>query len=324
MNGIFTISLDLELHWGVFDKRDRQSRAACYKNTLQLIPKMLQLFTKYNVHVTWAAVGGLFAKDEEEWRELKPVIEPEYKSKKCSAYEWVKHNSLGSEYCWAHFAPEIIKTILEYSGQELGTHTFSHYYCMEDGKNPEAFREDLKAAKKAALKFNNHPVSLVFPRNQFNSHFLKTCYEAGIRTVRSNPANWFWTPVADSNSTLLRKIFRTGDTFIPIADCTSYPLSSIQIIAGEPLQLPACRLFRSWQPNFRYGNKLRLRRIIKEMQNAAASNECYHLWWHPENFGDYPKENMEDLEIILEEYRKCKDKYGMKSWNMREYAEHLL
>ncbi len=324
MNGIFTISLDLELHWGVFDKRDRQNREAWYKNTLQLIPLMLQLFAKYNVHVTWAAVGGLFAKDEAEWKELKPSIEPQYANKKYSTYDWVKQNSLGSDYRWAHFAPETIQAILEYPGQELGTHTFGHYYCMEDGKNPEAFKEDLIAAKRAALRFNKNLISLVFPRNQFNSNFLKSCYEVGIRTVRSNPANWFWTPVADGDSTFLRKIFRTGDVFVPIAEHTSYPLSKIRVIADEPLQLAASRLFRAWHPNFAYGNKLRLHRIIKELQTAAAANECYHLWWHPENFGNYPKENMADLQIILEEYKKCSNKYGMDSWNMAEYAAHLL
>ena len=46
MEGIFTVSLDFELHWGVFDKKDREARMTCYRNTLALIPQMLQMFTK--------------------------------------------------------------------------------------------------------------------------------------------------------------------------------------------------------------------------------------------------------------------------------------
>jgi peptidoglycan/xylan/chitin deacetylase (PgdA/CDA1 family) len=65
MQGIFTISLDFELHWGVFDKRDRQAREACYKNTLRAVPQMLELFAKYDVHVTWATVGSLFAANKQ-------------------------------------------------------------------------------------------------------------------------------------------------------------------------------------------------------------------------------------------------------------------
>ena len=39
MEGVFTISLDYELHWGVFDKRDRTARRKVYENTLALVPK---------------------------------------------------------------------------------------------------------------------------------------------------------------------------------------------------------------------------------------------------------------------------------------------
>lgn len=323
MEGIFTISLDFELHWGVFDKMDRKSRAACYQNTLCVIPRMLELFAEYEVHVTWAAVGSLFAEDQYEWEQLKPVIEPDYALEKYSAYKWVEQN--GWQFNFAHFAPQTIKTILKYPGQELGTHTFSHYYCMEAQREKNAFSEDLKAAKKAALKFDNYPVSLVFPRNQFNPHYLKVCYESGIKVVRSNPFSWFWSPIPERKSNLIRKLFRTGDAYLPAGNKrTSYPLESIKVPWGEPIQLPASRLFRSWQPQYKFANKIRLRRLTKEMQTAAMHKECYHLWWHPENFGNYPEENINDLKLVLEEYKKCKAAYGMKSWNMGEYAKHLL
>jgi hypothetical protein len=104
---------------------------------------------------------------------------------------------------------------------------------------------------------------------------------------------------------------------------TSYPLSDIEVIQDEPLKLPASRLLRSWHPKYMVANKLKLRRLLKELQIAARKKECYHLWWHPENFGNYPKENLEDLQIILTEYRRLKNKYGMVSWNMGEYAENL-
>ncbi len=53
-------------------------------------------------------------------------------------------------------------------------------------------------------------------------------------------------------------------------------------------------------------------------------NECYHLWFHPENFGEHPKENLNNLLQILEQYRKCASLYDMQSWNMGEYAKNLL
>ena len=59
------------------------------------------------------------------------------------------------------------------------------------------------------------------------------------------------------------------------------------------------------------------------MKTAAVKKECYHLWWHPENFGDYPDENMENLNQILNFYTECKEKHNMTSWNMGEYASHF-
>jgi peptidoglycan/xylan/chitin deacetylase (PgdA/CDA1 family) len=324
MQGIFTISLDFELHWGVFDKKNRQSRTACYQNTLQLIPELLRLFEQFEVHVTWATVGGVFAQDRFEWEQLKPTILPEYMIQKYSAYAWIEQNGLPENLYFAHFAPQAVNSILQYKGQELGTHTFGHYYCLEKQHQAEAFDADLKAAKKTASKFNNKPISLVFPRNQFNEESLKVCYENGIKVVRSNPANWFWAPVADGQPQLMRKVFRTGDAYVQLGHRTSYPLSSIEVKQNEPIQLRASRFLRPWNPKYRIINKLSLRRIVEELKTAAIEKECYHLWWHPENFGDHPEQNISTLKVVLEEYKKWKNKYGMMSWNMGEYEKQLL
>lgn len=319
MQGIFTVSLDFELHWGVFDKKDRASRTTCYKNTLQLIPELLRLFEKHQVHATWATVGAVFARDKQEWDQLKPNVEPDYSLPKYSAYHWVDEHGLPENFYFAHFAPQSVQEILQYPGQELGTHTFGHYYCLEKQSRPNAFDADLKAAKKIAQKVNNNPVSLVFPRNQFNDESLRVCYNNGIRVVRSNPDSWFWEPIADGQPQLMRKIFRTGDAYVQLGRRTSYPLSAIKKRENEPLQLPASRLLRPWHARYQLANKLSLQRIIGELKTAAKEKECYHLWWHPENFGDYPQENIKNLKLILEEYSKWREKYGMTSWNMGEY-----
>lgn len=324
MQGIFTISLDFELHWGSFDKRDRQAREACYKNTLQVVPKMLELFARYDVHVTWATVGSLFAENQQEWETLAPSIEPDYVVEKLSPYKWVRQHGMSSQYKWAHFAAKEVAMITEYPGQELATHTFSHYYCLEQQRNKMAFDADLKAAAKAAKKYNATMRSLVFPRNQFNPEYLKTCYENGIKTIRTNPSGWFWSPVTDGGAGLLRRAFRTADAYVQVGGVrTSYPLSDIKVVPGEPLQLPASRFLRPWSPKSELANKLRLRRSCQEIRIAAQRKEVYHLWWHPENFGDYPEQNLKSLEVVLQQYKKCREKYGMTSWNMGEYDTYL-
>lgn len=324
MPGIFTISLDFELHWGVFDKKERNEREACYRTTLAVMPRMLELFAKYDVHVTWATVGSLMASGRNEWEQLKPVVQPAYVIDRYSPYQWVSEHGLPDEWQWAHFAPEMVARILQYPGQELGTHTFSHFYCLEAQSEPAAFGADLEAAIRAAALFSSRPVSLVFPRNQFNPDFLQTCYEHGIRTVRSNPAGWYWSPVTNKGSGLIRKFARTVDAYAQIGSSrTSYPLSNIKNVPGEPLQLPASRFLRPWSPKYAFANNWRVNRLMQEMKQAAVHNECYHLWWHPENFGDHPDKNMKGLEKLLQQYRKCSEQYGMISWNMGDYAKQL-
>jgi len=70
-------------------------------------------------------------------------------------------------------------------------------------------------------------------------------------------------------------------------------------------------------------NKMRLRRSCQEIRIAAQRKEVYHLWWHPENFGDYPEQNLQSLEVLLQTYKKCKEKYDMTSWTMGEYDKFL-
>jgi hypothetical protein len=242
-----------------------------------------------------------------------------------SPYRWVASHGLPEEYQWAHFAPQAVEAILQCPGQELGSHTFSHYYCLEEQREPGAFRADLEAMNRAAAKYNCRPVSLVFPRNQFNAGYLKDCYDYGIRAVRSNPSGWYWTPVANGGSSLLRKLTRTVDAYFPVGNKrSSYPLQAIRVIPGEPLQLPASRFLRPWRNKYRWANKLRLRRMCGELRAAAIHQECYHLWWHPENFGDYPEQNLQSLRTLLRHYQQLRKKYGMVSWNMGEYAARLF
>ena len=323
--GIFTISLDFELHWGVFDKRDRMERKACYQNTLALVPQLLQKFEDFGVGATWATVGSLFVNDEMEWRRYWPSVLPAYSDDKYSPYTYASKNDMSAAYGWAHFAPELVSLIAGYEHQELATHTFSHYYCQENGQTVDSFRADLNKVQELAIQKTGKKIrSLVFPRNQFNDAYLKACFDTGITVIRSNPNVWYWTGIGNDDTSLLRRLFRTGDVFLPLGRHSSYKLAHIKVQKDMPLSLPASRLFRQFDPSNKLLNNIRLKRIMNEMSYAAKHNECYHLWWHPENFGYNPVECMAELDVILKHFSKLQKEYGMQSWTMARYAEELL
>jgi len=317
---IFVISLDFELHWGRFDKADPLGTKKYYRNTHKTIPKILTYFEKYKIEATWAAVGMLLAENKKEWKSFAPNLKPGYDNLTLSAYEWYEKRRI---YKKSLFAPDLVAKIIETTGQELGSHTFAHYYTMEPGQTAEEFKADLDAAKRiSSAKFNVIPTALVFPRNQCNPAYLKICKEAGFEVIRSNPSNWFWKNT--HKETLIKKIFRTADTFFPTGRRTSFPLHEVTMHPDLPLQIPSSRLLRSSKPTNKIFNGLRIKRIKQEMTLAAKKGEVYHLWWHPHNFGEHPKQNMTDLKEILEHFSKLKTTYGMISKNLSGVADLVL
>lgn len=314
------ISLDFELLWGIFDRPGAGYKEAYFKNTRDTVPRMLALFAKYNVEVTWATVGMLMAENREEWESYLPEHLPTYADPRLSPYEWVKLHGMHPEL---HFAPELVRDILETPGQELGSHSFSHFYTQEPGQTLEQFRADLQAAQKIANeKFNTQLSSLVFPRNQYSKPYLKICFEEGFRVVRTNPGDWFW-----KNPELVglgRRLFRAADTLFPLGKETSYLRSDLETEKGWPLEIPASRLLRPALPQYPFINRLKNRRVHTEMTHAAQNRRVYHLWWHPHNFGNHPHENLKDLEGILQVYKILHEEYGMVSLTMGNLAKEVL
>ena len=267
MPGTLTISLDFELLWGIFDKVGTRYRPEYFSNTRKVIPQMLDLFAKHEIHVTWATVGMLFAENEEEWKEYSPSFLPSYREKKYSAYHWAKVNGIRPE---VHFAPELIREIIQTPYQELGSHSYAHYYTLMRGQSPEQFREDLRASQRIAEeKFGKRLTSLVFPRNHINELYLGICQEEGFEVVRGNPKNWFWQETQHEDQS--KKWFRSADCFFPLGSRTSYPVEELNFTPKEPIILPASRILRPYSNGYSLLNQVRLSRILNEMKNAAEA-----------------------------------------------------
>lgn len=290
----------------------------------QVIPGILELFQHYDIHATWATVGLLFHENQKSLHATIPSIQPSYELEHLSAYHFMEQEGIGAdeEEDSFHYSASLLQKIKETASQEIGTHSYSHYFCNEPGQTPEQFRADLQAAKKAAKPFNVSLDSLVFPRNQFNGSYLTVCRQEGIRTVRTNPTDWFWNIKSTQKESKWLRLSRGLDAYLPTGDKKPYSSSKLEEQEGVLLQ-PASRLLRPWSPKYKVLNKLRLRRIFNEMTQAAKAGELYHLWWHPHNFGWHPEENLADLEVILKHFVKLKQEYGMRSLSMREVADEV-
>ena len=317
-NGYLIISLDFELLWGVFDLVNPEEKQTYFKNTRKVIPKILNLFEQYDIKATWAIVGMLFHENWKDWENNFPEQLPEYENLALSAYsfgETIKSFNFEEMV----FAPDLIQKIKETTGQEIGTHTYSHYYCLEENQNLLQFEKDLEKAIEIARSMNIELKSLVFPRNQLKEEYLSVCHSLGITNVRSNPSNWYWHDTA-SNS-LFTKIARTGDAYVPLGN-KSYNLNDLRCEKNMPIEHKASRFLRPMEGNSLL-RKLKLQRIKGEMTKAAKNKEVYHLWWHPHNFGDRPQDSLNDLKTLLLHFNLLQKQYNFRSSNMNEIGELL-
>lgn len=317
--GCLVISLDFELIWGVFDTVELKQKTEYFLNTRKVIPKILKLFLNSSIHATWASVGMLFNDNWSEWNSNKPKLKPRYSNSKLSSYLYGESIQNG-DFRDVFFAPELLIEINDTYGQEMATHTYSHFYCLEEVQGKKSFRQDLAQAIAVASKMGIELKSLVYPRNQIREEYLNVCSEFGIKNVRSNPDSWYWNDT--SSSSLLNKVARTADAYFDFGK-KSYSYSDFKIIKGLPLEQKASRFLRPLESNALL-RKLKLRRIKKEMSNAAKNGEIYHLWWHPHNFGEKPEESLKDLTQIIHHFEFLRSKYGFQSLNMMELGNIVI
>ncbi len=309
----FIISLDFELHWGRFDKVRLAGNERYYLQARDAVPRLCREFEAYDISATWATVGMLFAENLEELNAYSPLVKPKYQNNLFSAYHWLEDKKIDPRML---FAPDLIAEVLKTPKQELGSHTFSHYYTRELGHCTDSFRSDLPAAKAIAMdKFGAVLTSLVFPRNQYDATAIAIAAEEGFDAIRSNPEDWYWRD--PQNKQLLKKVFRTGDTLFPMGRKSSYPSSMIHPNSpGMPFNVAASRFFRPYQGVMPRLNRWKMSRIKREMTLAAQEGEIYHLWWHPHNHGHHLEEGFQELRMILDHFQFLHHTLGMESVGM--------
>lgn len=320
-NGKFVISLDFEIYWGVRDVVKLEDYKEHLLGVQTAIPKLLETFSQYHVHATFATVGFLFFSSKEELINNLPKKIPHYTNAELSPYagnfKQVGENENVDPF---HFGNTLIEKIKE-AGQEIGSHTLSHYYCLEKGQTREDFIADIKAAKQVAQDNNIQLSSFVFPRNQYNEEYLDICKELGFTSFRGNERSKLFSSKSQGNTTFLRRPFRLLDSYINLSGHNCYTMKEMQ--KSDPFNIPSSRFLRPFSQRLKSLEKMRLKRVTDSMTYAAKEGLTYHLWWHPHNFGINLHENFNFLESVLLHFQKLNTEYNFKSRSMHQLADEL-
>jgi peptidoglycan/xylan/chitin deacetylase (PgdA/CDA1 family) len=316
--GALVVSLDFELHWGV---RDHAPADGPYRANLlgerRAVPALLSLFREYDVAATWATVGFLFARSRAELERCSPAVRPAYDNPVLDPYRQPLGENENDDPL--HFAPSLVEMLARTPGQEVATHTFSHYYCLEPGQGREAFAADLASAVRIAAARGVVLRSIVFPRNQHNPAYDDLLRDAGITCLRGPQAGWMYRPGAEALDTPRVRAGRMADTYLPLARRETLPWAGVARPDGM-CNVAASRFLRPYSRRLRGLDGVRLRRVLGGVRNAARRGEIFHLWWHPHNFGTHLDENLDFLRRVLDGFAELRRTHGMQSLTMAQTA----
>lgn len=318
--GYFLISLDFELYWGVRDCKPLESCRERMERVRNIVTRMIALFSEYEVKATFATVGMLMAQSKEELLDFVPEKKPLYDATHLSPYNGYL-GEMPETDTHLHFAPDLVKAIQQTPGMEIGSHTFSHYYCLANGQDADSFEDDLRSHLRLAEKRGIKLKSLVFPRNQYNKAYLDICRKLGIEVFRGNESSWIYSARNDEQETPLRRAIRLTDAYLNLSGHHTYKPRGM--VENGLFNFPSSRFLRPARPINPLLEGLRLRRITRAMNHAAKHGEVFHLWWHPHNFSENTDANFAFLKRILQHYQALHAKYGFESVNMGELAAHL-
>ena len=311
------VSLDYELFWGLQDAWELEEYEQNLLGVREAIPKMLQVFEKHSIHATWAAVGFLFAENEQELRRYFPDELPTYKNPIRSPYPLLGKIGQDENAAPCYYAPGLIDRIASVPGQEIGSHTFSHYYCLEDGQTPEQFRADMRSAQAIAYDHGYQLTSVILPRNQCEPEYTKVLTELGFAAYRDEENDWIHEKIKFRP---LMRILRLADVYLPLTGQGGY----VPKIENGIVNLVGSRMYKPYFKPLAFLEGLKVRRIKMQMLHAAKNGLTFHLWWHPHNVGVRTDFHMKQLEEIFSYYNELKEKYGMRSLNMGEAAQEVL
>lgn len=316
MPGTLIVSLDFELFWGMLDVCPLEDYRDNVLGGRSAIPQLLKLFEKYGIHATWATVGYLFAESYEELKGYFPEesCRPTYANGQLSPYPWFESIGKNEEEAPCFYAPSLIRLVSEAPGQEIGSHTFCHYYCRERGQSPEQFAADLRSARAIAAAKGYDVTSIILPRNQCEPEYTRIIRDAGFTAYRDEENDWIHEKIKFRP---LLRLLRLVDVYLPLTGQGGYTPGNENGIWN----LVGSRMYKPIFPALRFLEGMKKRRIKAQMRHAAKHGLTFHLWWHPHNIGIRTPEHLAQLEEIFAYYAELKETYGMESLNMREAAE---
>jgi hypothetical protein len=320
--GAFVISLDFELHWGM---RDLFPPGSDFTSELiesrSVVGELAQLFANRQIRATWATVGMLFASSRSELEPFMPTVRPRYEDGDLDPY--TEEIGADEQSDPLHLAGSLVRLIASTPGQEVASHTFSHFYCLEAGQDEEALRADLASAQAIAGKSGISLTSLVLPRNQWNPRYLRAISESGFDCYRGPQRSWAHKARTTGSTGKLARATRLADTYVGTRPPPTTAWEDVPEGVGV-CNVPASAFLRPYTHHLSAMNGLQEKRLKAGLTDAARRSRIFHLWWHPHNFARNRRENFDRLERLLDEFAVLAGSEGLRSMSMQDVVYQAM
>jgi len=316
--GAFVISLDFELLWGMRDHAEGHGVVADDLVTSRAhVRRTADLFAARGIRATWATVGLLFAHSAGELEPFLPTVRPRYTRSELDPYGEAVGEDEESDPL--RLAGSLVEHLAATAGQEVASHTFSHYYCLESGQDEEALRADLAAARAIAEPLGIPLTSLVLPRNQWNPRYAQAVLDSGFTCYRGPQPSWGHHAQKAETTSRARRAARLADTYGGLAPPPTFGWDEVVEESGL-CNIPASAFLRPYSPQRRALEPLRRARLVAGLRAAARRGRLFHLWWHPHNFARHPDESFALLNAVLDEADRLAASDGLTSMSMGDVA----
>ncbi|WP_224448525.1 polysaccharide deacetylase family protein [Haloprofundus salilacus] len=307
MVGTITISIEIELAWGVHDLGEYDHLSEGCQQERVYLRKLLDKCDELDIAISFDIVGHLLL-DSCDGHE-------------CSSYpsQWFTEDPATDHVTNPEFyAPDIADEILSRpTDHELCTHTFSH--ALSNQMDAALISEELARSQRLHERVVGEPtVSLVPPRHHLPP---ETALKANsIEIVRQAVQTRGPTPLHRYKELLLGQSFtrkpRLVDGIVETY-CTYYPsLTAPALPAG---QRETHALFK-WQP-LRLRQRLHERRLKATVESVGADDSYLHLWCHLYDLSN--EHQWRPLAAFLEALAKYRDDGSVSVETMEQLNAHV-
>jgi hypothetical protein len=282
--GRLTISIDLELAWGVWDVLTAEKIHQAETAERPICAALIALFDRYQVRATWAMVAALLD-------ERSALSRP------------------GSRRCW--YAPDIIEQLVgAKAAHEIGSHSGRHIYF--DDASAEEARADLEFARDVHRSNGLSFGSFIFPRGACGH--LDQLARVGLRTF--SYADVGWTVAAARAGRHGARVANLLDKVLPIAP---HPTRARQ--RGELVELEKSMLLMGRNGLRRFVlPRVTRTKFQLGLEAARRTGGVFHLWFHPSNFYYRRDEQLATLAWCLERAAAQAGRGEIEICTMGDYA----